>query len=111
MSSESEECQQPLNDFDCQNQMKMILNDDYQKNIKQVIDACSFSNEDLFLTKTNVIYCYRQNEVRKIQCNQKLKRIFSFHGELYGLTKHHLVVLSMDYYDTSFCRFSKVKLS
>jgi hypothetical protein len=108
MSTESDEldCQTHLN---FQNPLDMILKDYYQKNLKQVIDVCVFSNTVLYLTKNKGIYSYCGNEVKKIDLNCQLKRIVSCFGDLYGLTKQGLVILNLDYYDHSFWVFTKVK--
>lgn len=70
---------------------------------------CTFSNETLYLTREGFIYGDSHHHMRKIQANRHLLRIIVFDGQLYGLTKHELAILSIDYYDTSFWVFKKVK--
>jgi len=76
---------------------------------KNIIDCCSYSDENLFLYKEGTIICQTRDEERQIHCNRHLKRLFVFDGELYGLTKSTLYVLSMNYYNTCYWVFSKVK--
>lgn len=78
---------------------------------KNIIDCCSYSNEDLFLYHDGLIICqkYSKNEERKIKPNRHLKRIIIFNDELYGLTKRGLYVLSMNYYETCYWVFTLVK--
>jgi hypothetical protein len=92
--------------------------------VNHIIDACTFSDCHLFLTKEGIIYkindknvnqhCNdivnkRCNNIVKIQCQKKLTQITSCHGHLYGLAKNKLVCLDTDYYDSSYWVFKSVK--
>lgn len=76
---------------------------------QNIIDCCSYSDENLFLYRDGSIICQKHNQERKINCNRHLKRIVVFDGEIYGMTKGDLYVLSMDYYDTCYWVFTHVK--
>lgn len=75
--------------------------------IKQnIIDCCSFSKEDFYLTTNYEI----MSDHRKIACNRKLKKLFSYDGNLYGLDKYgSIYVLSTCYYSSDYWIFTQVE--
>lgn len=73
--------------------------------MSNIVDCCTFSNENLYLTKNYEIYANQ----RKIVCNRKLIKIFSYNQCLYGLDKYGCIYsLSTYYHSSDYWVFTKV---
>lgn len=79
-------------------------NELYMSNMTDIIDCCTFSNEDFYLNKQYELY-----SKRRITCNCKLIRIFTFNDCLYGLNKYgDLVYMETYYFPSNYWVFSTV---
>lgn len=81
------------------------------KPLKDIIDCCTFSNHDLYLTSNYKIHLSGFPH-KIISCNRKIIKLFVYNSDLYGLDKYGcLNLLLMHYYASNYWVFTPVNWS
>ncbi len=76
--------------------------------INGIVDCCTFSCHDLYLTSFYKIYI----DHRQISCNRKIVKLFVYDSHLYGLDKYGVLhILLMHYYESNYWVFKPVDWS